>query len=474
MLKDVVIANKIYAKLNLADAETLDDIAVKVIKQDTPDFLVPFKMVSIDGETEIRYEIGEGTRLNYLSESMTKREFVLLLENMIRPFKICNDWFLDYHYFHLDSNYIFIGKNYTSVKYIYIPDANYVNDEESVLNFFRDFVLNINLSDDPVFVMNLYRHLKERTASLVSVLNYITQGEVAGAAIPVPKANDTNNQASVNREQPVKAIAPINNQTVNKMPVNGAPANNAPVNNFSTSSASANNANTSQEFGKADVKGDLISNLFGEEEGTSKGSKADKKSKVKEKNAPKEVAPKDKNKGFLGGIFGGGKSVDKAPAQQNAQQRSPIQQIQPMQQSMPTPQVQNNAFFDEEDVTFIAADEAPVNDGTKLTLQLEEDRGYHFPKFIEVDLSRGFATIGRFDKAGNAQADYNFEASLSFISRRHLRVEKLGEQYRVIDLGSGNGTLINNEVMVTNMPYAVKAGDRIIFSKNHQIVYRVC
>lgn len=472
MLKDVVIANKVYAKLNIADAGKLDDIAVKVIKQDTPDFLVPFKMMSIDGETEIRYEIGEGTRLNYLPESMTKREFVLLLENMIRPFKTCNDWFLDYHCFHLDTNYIFVGKNYTSVKYIYIPDANYAQDEESVLDFFRDFVLNINLSDDPVFVMNLYRQLKERTATLVSVLDYISQGEAAGgAATPAPEANYTNPapQAPVNREQPVKAFAPVNNA-----PVNAAPANNAPVNNFAASSAPASNANTSQEFGKADVKGDLISNLFGEEEDTPKSGKADKKAKVKEKNPPKEVAQKDKNKGFLGGIFGGGKSAEKAPVQQNVQQRAPMQQAQPMQQSIPTPQVQQNAFFEEEDVTFIAADEAPVNDGTKLTLQLEEDRGYHFPKFIEVDLSRGFATIGRFDKAGNAQADYNFEASLSFISRRHLRVEKLGDQYRVIDLGSGNGTLVNNEVMVTNMPYAVKAGDRIVFSKNHQIVYRVC
>ena len=60
MLNDVVIGSKTYAKMTIEDASTLDDIAVKVIKQDLPDFLLPVKMVNIDGEIEVKYEMGEG------------------------------------------------------------------------------------------------------------------------------------------------------------------------------------------------------------------------------------------------------------------------------------------------------------------------------------------------------------------------------------------------------------------------------
>ena len=77
MLKDVVIANKTYAKLNIADEQQLDNIAVKVIRQDTPDFLVPLKMLEIDGEIELRYEMSDGLRLGYLPEAMNKKEFLL-------------------------------------------------------------------------------------------------------------------------------------------------------------------------------------------------------------------------------------------------------------------------------------------------------------------------------------------------------------------------------------------------------------
>ena len=77
MLNDVVISNKTYAKLTVSDENVLDEIAVKVVKQDTPDFLLPIKMININGETEIRYEIGDGIRLSYLHEKMSKRDFLI-------------------------------------------------------------------------------------------------------------------------------------------------------------------------------------------------------------------------------------------------------------------------------------------------------------------------------------------------------------------------------------------------------------
>lgn len=460
MLKDVVIANKTYAKMNISDAGTLDDIAIKVIKQETPDFLLPIKMINIDGEIEIRYEIGEGTRLSYLPESMSKRELLLLLENMIRPFKTCNDWFLDYHNFYLDKDYIMIGKNYSSVRYVYIPDERYAQDDGGILNFFREFILNINLSDDPVYVMNLYRHLKEKDVSLVSMLDYIVQETMNHKNDPVAEKMTQRGEY----RQKVNATATVSDNSVSENTKSKAKVETPVVNRREE----PQNVAAQQEFGKADVKGDLINNLFGEVEEPKK-EKAEKK--TKEKKAAKESSKEKSTKGLFGGLFGGGKNntdkVSQKPIQEAASQRNTVQ-------AQPMPSSETKSYYEEEDVTFIGDIEVAVGDGTKLTLQLEEDRGYHFPQFIEIDLSRGHTTIGRFDKAGNAQSDYNFDASLSFISRRHFRIEKNGDQYRIIDLGSGNGTLVNDEPLVANMPYIIKAGDRIILSKNHRIVYRVC
>lgn len=466
MLNDVVIGSKTYAKMTIEDASTLDDIAVKVIKQDLPDFLLPVKMVNIDGEIEVKYEMGEGTRLEYLPESMTKREFLILLENMIYPFKVCNDWLLDYHNFCLDKKHIIVGKDYSNIRYIYIPDSEFTQSEEDVLNFFRDFVLNINLSDDPVYVMNLYRHLKEKNISVVSVLDYLTHEARENSNVSVKQPVEPKREES-------KKTSPIN---INKEIVNnkiwntGKPEEN---NQAEVKSAPVDTPVVKGEFGKEDVKGSLINNLFGEVDDEPK-----KKDKNKKKEKPIKVGKepvKDKPaKGFLGGILGGGKSnVDVTPSQKPVQEtfgRSRSFQVDETE----IPVKAGNEYADGYDATVIDYITPSESDTRKLTLQLEEDRGYHFPKYVEIDLSRGHATVGRYDKAGNAQADYNFDASFSFISRRHFRIEKNGGEYMIVDVGSGNGTMLNGELLVANMPYTVKQGDRITISKNQKITYKVC
>ncbi|MBR4082983.1 MAG: FHA domain-containing protein [Lachnospiraceae bacterium] len=471
MLTDVVIANKTYAKLVLPDNAVMDDIAVNVIKQDIPDFLLPVKMINIDGNTELRYEIGEGTRLSYLPDSMTKREFVILLENMIRPFQTCNDWFLDYHSFCLNSDYIIVSRNYTNVRYIYVPDDTHRQSEEDVLTFFREFILNTNLSDEPAYVMNLYRQLKEKNSSLVSMLDYLVR-ETGGSQTATYVEAAPQKQEEKKRNFVEAGMNFINNRVKEEV----APKVSKPVQEEVPPVKPVETYQPQEEFGKKDVKGDLINNLFGdvEESGPKKKGKAPKAEKpVKEKSS----------KGLLGGIFGGSKANN---ANTNANVGNVYQAQVPMQNSYvnnepPRAAVQQTvraaepvSYYDGDDVTMIGGVEAPVGDGSKLTLQLEEDRGYQFPKYIEIDLKKGYATIGRFDKAGNPQADYNFDASLSFISKRHFRIERVGSQYRIIDVGSSNGTMLNGTDLVANMPYTLNIGDKIIISRKHKVTYRVC
>ncbi len=465
MLKDVVIAGKTYAKFSIPETEGLDDIAMKVIRQDTPDFLLPIKTMNIDGEIEIRFEISEGTRLSYLPESMLKKDFIILLENMIRPFKNCGDWFLDYHNFHLDKNYIMVGKDCTEVKYAYIPTVQYTKSEEEVLDFFRDYILNINLKDDPTYVMGLYRFIKDKNVTLLSMLDYIVRG---GGNSSVEAAQVQPAQAQPMQAQPVQmknstpvvdsVAMPIVNRADNRNNINTANQPQMPK-----ESQPAKPAEIRKEFGKDNVKDDLINNLFGDiPEEPARKEKAPKKAK--------EAAKEKSSKPLFGGMFGGNKAAEKKAQTPNVQPQMPMGNVPYMQQQQP---VNVAPMYVETDATFIGDVEEVVTDGSKLMLEVEEDRGYHVPKYIEIDLGKGYATVGRFDKAGVPQSDYNFDATLSFISRRHFRVERSGEQFAIIDLGSANGTFLNNQQLVPNMPYPVNSGDQIVLSKSHRITYRV-
>lgn len=464
MISDVVIANKTYARMNIADAAGVDEIALKVIRQDAPDFLLPMKMLEIDGELELRFEITEGSRLNYLPETMSKKEFLILLENMLLPLKECNDWFLNYCNFCLDKNYIMVSKNNEVVRYIYVPDENYTQTEESVMNFFQEFVLNINLNDDPVYIMSLYRHIKEKDATITTILEYIEKDLGKKKTL-----QDVEEISQKNIESP----KPQMDLEVNRSAENNLAGNNGIAANWE--STKAEGAKENLEFGQSDVQNDLINNLFGEvEEESKKKKKPEKKEKVKKEKQPKEVKASKQSKGLFGGILGGknqkgdmGHPDVKPNVQPVIPNAAPV--VQQFAESV-TPLNEQT----QEDVTVISSGEPVKSHGTTLTLKLEEDRGYHFPQYIEIDLQKGYATIGRFDKAGNPQADYNFDAALSFISRRHCRVERKGNSFVIIDLGSGNGTFLNHEQLVANMPYQIKVGDRIIFSKNHKITYLVC
>ena len=49
----------------------------------------------------------------------------------------------------------------------------------------------------------------------------------------------------------------------------------------------------------------------------------------------------------------------------------------------------------------------------------------------------------------------------SFVSSRHIRLERQGNAFQVRDLGSTNGTLLNGEPLEANIPQPLRTGDTI-------------
>lgn len=484
MLTDVVIANKSYTKLNISEDSMLDSVALKVIRQDCPDFLLPVKAMEIDGEMEIRYELLDGIRLSYTPEEMCKKDFIEMLVNMLIPFKICNDWFLDYHNFMLDENYILIGKNGRSVRYVYIPSGEYANSDETIKDFFTGVILKKDIRDDSGYMVNLLRIIKNPASNLLTLLDYLqretmsaaAQNMDAGASRPAGRqeagVRHTEEHAgfldSVKNAIPKPALAEQKNpavQTETARKQTGAETSPISV---------ARPGHNTGEFGKHDEEGRLIGNLFGESADPVKKKESKKKKdkpaksggmfglfkgKSKEGKEPETQIP---HPAPMDGISGGAAKAYQAEAP-SPKGRPPLE----YRQNQGTPPV----FYGDETV-IVSEDE--INDNCVLRLHLENCTGCNCPEFIEIDLQNGFATIGRLNKNGEAQSDFNFDASVSFVSRRHFRVERSQEQWQIIDLESANGTYLNGTPLLPNMPYPLSKDDLIMICCNkRRLAYRV-
>lgn len=464
MLTDVVIANRSYTRLDIAEHETVDEIALKVMKQDCPDFLLPIRIMEIDGEKEIRYEQQEGIRLCYSSMKMRRKDFLELLGNLLQPFRICDDWFLDYHNILLDANYVLLGRNDQGVKYIYVPVVEYARKDAEILDFFSNLILKAEIQDDSRLCIELLRVLKGDNSNLMTLLDFVTKENGVWLA-------EQSREMSVDRSLPQKPILPAKealSQSVEspQTQTSKAAEGMAAADRKDTASAARPGQSTG-EFGKQDVQGKLMGSLFDDENEGTAGKKPKKKSvrPAKEKPPAKEKAKSTRS----GGLF----DIFKGKA---AEERKVPAGAQGVSESCPAPAcpdytevVANMA----EDVTEIFTEEHGENDGM-LRLRLVDGAGYDCPKLVEIDLHQGFATVGRRDKNNQAQSDYSFDASLSFISRRHFRVEREGDHWVIIDLGSGNGTLINGKALIPNIRHPLFSGDTVMISAKRRLTYQVC
>jgi DNA-binding response OmpR family regulator len=85
------------------------------------------------------------------------------------------------------------------------------------------------------------------------------------------------------------------------------------------------------------------------------------------------------------------------------------------------------------------------------------------PETLKVQIENQII-IGRYDKTSQSQPDIDlggYGAEEKGVSRRHLAIRADDEQLVVIDLGSGNGTLLNNNRLDPNVPYPVKNEDKL-------------
>ena len=120
-IKMQAAADANYLSIALYEPVMLDNIAVRVIQEDRPEFLLPFQIKVINDQQSLRYKLVNAVSLsNNIPKSMTKRAYIKLALDLLTPFVKCRDWFLDYHFVYYFQDYFLVLDYFCFFDYIYL------------------------------------------------------------------------------------------------------------------------------------------------------------------------------------------------------------------------------------------------------------------------------------------------------------------------------------------------------------------
>lgn len=409
--------------------EEIDRKALYTLQTETPDFLLPFRYRSVDGQAECTYQIGDYSKLQYRFGRHSAEEGVLLWDMLLRPLLECGDWFLKPFSFALDAQYIYASKDGKRIGYLYIPSKQDCVDHGDLKNLVEELAKKNPIEDTNLENQILRAVMQDFQPKTFLKMLHEFNGKPATAA-SIPENQPTHGMPAYMEKalMPQKAEAKGMNMK-EELAVAAAPAEKTPVRPM-------------QDFD------DIVIDLDGE----------------------KKDGKKTKGKGLLGwrekqetkktqksGLFG----------KKEKKQKEQKEIILGAAERVPMPEGLRQS--DLAAPVYAPLDEA--SDATQLDESCESTHlrlvgDMSLPKEILVEIEVGGAfTIGRFDvSVGHAQSDFEFARNTKAVSRRHAAIEREADGgYVIVDLSSTAGTFVNGQRLTANMPCRLERGCRVAF-----------
>lgn len=454
-----------YLNLNVEKEEALDRITVNVIQQDCPEFLLPLKVVHVNGQTALKYkQPGHAVSLAYAELAMNKKDFVQLALSLILPFVKGRDWFLDYHNLYIDPAYIYIDSRTKTASYLYLPVQGKVYADGEILQFFKSLLSKADIRDDHKFLIQLFQYFERNRVTILSLYqifmkeanSFQTGGEEASVKEEKPEMYAKS--VKENEIQKPKAgfadkILPGSGKLKKREGKQKEPKKKETKKKEEKSIDIIGNEPKAEDFlGGQDENDEIMNLMFG-----------DKPAKSLKKSKPEKVTKKEKKVSgpLFGKLFGGKKeNVEMDPGKRilvQDQMDSDRQQVF----------VQPEKYEDDHTVTM---DDDSVEGVCCLRLVFSSVMGA--PENIRIGQSQDFITIGRVSR-DEYQPDAAFPAEFKSVGRRHARIERKKDVFYIVDLGSVNHTYLDGEVLIPNRPYELKAGCEVAFTTVNPIKYRV-
>lgn len=413
----------IYEIQNKSDFQTGVTLIIKIPEQDLdkkafytilaekPDFVLPFRYRTIDGEIEFIYQIGNLNKFTYLSRERLSAEYASMWSGILQPLLDCGDWFLNPYSFVLNCDYLYCKKDSNAVSYIYIPSIQVCSDynalKKMVTNIAKqNHVTDIKLENKVVWA------IQEFNPSLfLKMLKPYEVQEIEKESVPIQLEFKQLNNSNFSEVKPVETKA----------------------------------------LDSAPKKADDIAIQF------PMNNKASKEEKPKGGifGFKKEKTVKTKNKENKKNGFWGKKKEQQKEIVQGAAEA--VNQPDFLYGQMVNPLENQMTEVEEDNVTQIEM-------GLESVKFRYIGNGNH-PKviYVEVNEEKVF-TIGRFDASiGVKQSSFEFDKKTKGVSRHHAAVEQGLEGYSIVDLSSSAGTFLNGKKLPPNTPFALKNGNQVSF-----------
>lgn len=421
----------------------LDRKALRTIQLDCPGFLLPFRYRLIDGDVELTYQIGNRSKIAYLSGKRTPAEYANMWSGLLQPLLDCGDWFMRPESFVLSPEYLYCEKSIQAIRFVYIPSMLPSSDGAALKSLVTDVakmnhVTDVNLENKVIWAIqdfNIHNFLQLMRESMVpepSASSATASGSQSSPTVPSNAERQSGLLASSNTEcQPSTASihGPVD-QSAGQFDAIMSEGREQPDRLvFPRSEKTPLDGDIQIQFptkGKVEKERKQKGGLF--------GSKREKEEKPKNKS----------------GMWGMKKAQKEIVGGAAAQPFQPPQQFEPSY----TPPVDDGG----DDVTVL--DQMELG-GTRFRYV---GAGGH-PRFIEVSIEPGAVfTIGRFDESvGVRQSNFEFPKKTKAVSRRHAAVEYRADGYYIVDLGSSAGTFLNGQKLPPNAPFRLERGSRISF-----------
>lgn len=456
-----------YLTISLDEPVRFDSIALSMLQEDRPDFLLPVQIKTLNDRQSLRYKLINAVSLQYsLEKSMTRAAYIKLALDLLTPFVKCRDWFLDYHYICIDPRYILRDKRSGSFLFVYMPEYSLKNEDEEIIDFFESILDYIDISDDREFQISIMHYFRNGGITLSELYQmFLTERGKTSATETAPRQTPRTapvQQTPVKHETvkpaPVEEPAPVKKEEPKKAPAKSEPESGKRGfidwflgKNGSDGKKSSDAQSDEIDSTGSDDSGDMnesLNVLFG-----SSPKKAPKQPKKSEK--PAETKPQKQSP------FGFQKKETVAEPARSAQ--SPA--TQPVYQTEPQPYPVNDAADEETNIV-------GLSDSNRVYLELIDSMFPNVPKAIDIDMSKPYVTIGR-ATADTTGLDIAFPESCKGISRHHARITNKDGGLVITDLGSTYFTVLNGQRLVPNAEYPLTDGSVLEFVQSKPIRYRV-
>lgn len=432
----------------MGESEVLDSMSMGMLENNQIKGALSLNYSQENDRRYIKYNVSSKVSLaQYFNGVVNKARLIQIMSSLANAVMNAEDYMLEASAFLWDKEYIFVDAGTAEAFLICIPVEERLNVKVDLEDFFRRMVMGVTFdsTENCDYVARLIGFFN--SSANFSLSDFRRTLKEIGTSASLGSGNTQDKEHADREAACIGASVSVSEKTPEGMAIPGGMNVPEGINIPGGVAVPAQSTEPARKKGFS---------LFGSKEPKGKTDKRDKKDKQDKKG-------KKENKNLIPeGMAIPGQAAVFVPAKKPAQ--TPVRGADNDDR---TEILDNRKEIPEDKTEVLGEDIMPV-----MWLELLSVTVPGLMPRIDLNFGKPFITLGRLSSDEN-QPDIAFPRELKRIGRQHARIEKRGSEFYVLDLGSANHTLLNDEILTPNQPYLLKEGMELAFTTNKLVSYRV-